>query len=280
MTELVRTRGELDRARRRLTRPIGLVPTMGALHAGHASLFDASRRAGDDVVVSLFVNRYQFGDPADLAAYPRPLESDLAIAEAHGVALVFAPSEEEMYPLGRPVVHVEAGPLGEVLEGVSRPGHFTAVATVVTKLLALVAPTRAYFGEKDYQQLTIVRRLVADLSIPVEIVGCPTVREPDGLAMSSRNGRLSPKGHAAALTLHRALAAAVAACDRPDAVAADAERAMVDEFACTPEVRLDYAVVVRASDLSRADRLDGPLRVLVAAEVDGVRLIDNVGVDR
>ena len=259
---------------------VQLVPTMGALHAGHEALVGAAA-AGGPVVVSVFVNPLQFDDPADLAAYPRQLEADLERAEAAGAALCFAPSVEAMYPAGRPQVHVEPGPLGAVLEGASRPGHFAGVATVVTKLLAAVRPARALFGEKDYQQLVLVRRLVADLSFPVEVVGVPTVREADGLALSSRNGRLSPSERAAAPALYGALVAGrdvLVAGGAPSV----AEAAMAARLAEEGQVETDYAVVRAAADLGEVpdQAVAGELRLLVAARVGSVRLLDNLGVAR
>jgi pantoate--beta-alanine ligase len=188
-------------------RTVGLVPTMGALHAGHASLIDHARRAGDVPVVTIFVNPLQFGANEDLAAYPRPLGEDTALAEAHGSSLVFAPTVSEMYPEGRPATTVTVTDLTTRWEGESRPGHFDGVATVVTKLLSQAGPCRAYFGEKDYQQLCVVRRLAVDLDLPAEIVGCPTVREPDGLALSSRNAYLSAEERRVAPNLFRSLQA-------------------------------------------------------------------------
>lgn len=260
--------------------PVGLVPTMGALHAGHAALLAAAVAEGTTPVVSVFVNPLQFDDPADLAAYPRRREDDLTLAERGGAGLCFAPSVEVMYPRGRPEATVDPGPLGRILEGASRPGHFVGVATVVTKLLAAVRPDRAYFGEKDYQQLVVVRRLVADLSFPVEVVGVPTVREPDGLALSSRNGRLSRLERAAAPALHEALLAgrrALLAGDAPSTAAS----AMADRLASEALVAPDYAVVRGADDLAEVDDTAVParLRLLVAARVGSVRLLDNLGVE-
>ena len=258
---------------------VGLVPTMGALHDGHRSLIDRAGVDCDLVAVTIFVNPLQFGEQADLDGYPRTLEADLAACEAAGVDVVFAPSVEEMYPSWpAPVAtSVRVAGVAEPWEGASRPGHFDGVATVVTKLFALAGPCRAYFGEKDFQQLAVVRRLVGDLSLPVTVVGCPTVRQPDGVALSSRNARLSPTERRAATVLHRALeagAAAVAAGERRPAAVADR---MAAEVATEPLARLDYAAAVDPDDLSVPAALDAgrPVRLLVAARVGDVRLIDN-----
>lgn len=261
--------------------PVGLVPTMGALHAGHVALIGAAVAEGMGPVVSVFVNPLQFDDPGDLAAYPRRRDDDLALAEAAGALACFAPSVEAMYPRGRPQVTVDPGPLGGVLEGASRPGHLGGVGTVVAKLLAAVRPDRAYFGEKDYQQLVLVRRLVSDLSFPVVVVGVPTVREPDGLALSSRNDRLSPAERAAAPALHEALQAGRAELlegGAPSAAASVMAARLAREGLVTP----DYAVVRAAGDLAEVDDAGGPgeLRLLVAAWVGSVRLLDNLGVRR
>lgn len=267
-------------------RRVGLVPTMGALHAGHRSLVERAAAECGTVAVTVFVNPLQFDDGADLAAYPRTLAGDVALAAAAGAGIVFAPPVAEMYP-GHPVppattVHV-AG-LTELLEGASRPGHFDGVATVVTKLLGMAGPCRAYFGEKDLQQLAVVRRLVADLSLPVEVVGCPTVREPDGLALSSRNARLSRDERRAATALYRALqAGAAAAVDAvglaggraPAGGVRAAMRAVLD---AEPLVTADYAELVDPGTMTPADTLDGERRLVVAASVGGVRLIDNLAV--
>ena len=257
-------------------RRIGLVPTMGALHAGHLSLVEAARREVDVVVVSTFVNPLQFDDPSDLAHYPRTFEQDAALAAEAGVDYLFAPAEEELHPA--PVlISVRVGELGDVLEGASRPGHFAGVATVVSKLLALTGRCRAYFGEKDYQQLVLVRRLVTELHFPVEVVGCPTVREPDGVALSSRNLLLSATERAAAPVLYRALLAGRELLEagerRPDRVGA----AMATVVSREPLASLDYAAAVDASDLRAPERLRGEVRLLVAAWLGTTRLIDNLG---
>jgi pantoate--beta-alanine ligase len=267
-------------AERAQGRRVGLVPTMGALHAGHAALIERAAAECDTVAVTIFVNPLQFGDPADLAAYRRDLPGDMALAAAAGARFVFAPDVEQMYPgfpkLPATIVHVSG--VSDRFEGASRPGHFDGVATVVTKLFALAGPCRAYFGEKDFQQLALVRTLVADLGLPVEVVGCPTVRQVDGLALSSRNSRLSPRGRQAALALRRALDAGLAALQAggrdPDQVGA----AMRQELCADSWVHPDYAEVVDARTLEAPPVLGGSLRLLVAAEVEGVRLIDNDGI--
>lgn len=257
---------------------VGLVPTMGALHDGHRSLLE---RAADEcgfVAASIFVNPLQFDSGSDLASYPRTLADDLSVAEEAGADLVFAPGVEEMYPgYPEPVpTRVHVASLGDRLEGASRPGHFDGVATVVTKLLALAGPCRAYFGEKDYQQLALVRRLVEDLSLPADIVGCPTVREPGGLALSSRNVRLSEAERSAALALHQSLQAGRAASACPGADPASVRNAMWEVLGSRPLVEPDYAEVVDAHSLEPAGSLSGELRLLVAAKVGPVRLIDNL----
>jgi pantoate--beta-alanine ligase len=238
---------------------IGLVPTMGAYHAGHVALFEAARVESDVVVASLFVNPTQFSDPADLSAYPRDEERDAAIAAEAGVDLIFAPSVEEMYPAGFQT-WVEVEELTRPLEGEFRPGHFRGVATVCLKLFAIVAPDTAYFGQKDAQQVAIVKQLVRDLSLPLEIRVVPTVRDGDGLALSSRNARLSPEERERALAIPRALQAGLAA-HRAGADPVAAARAELDGL--TP----DYVAV--------AD-LDGRPTLAIAARVGSARLIDNV----
>lgn len=267
---------ELEDLRSRRGRPLGLVPTMGALHAGHTSLIARAAAECPSVVVTIFVNPLQFDDPGDLDAYPRDLASDLEVAAAAGAHLVFTPQPEEMWPPDAATTVSVAG-LSERFEGASRPGHFDGVATVVTKLLALVGPDRAYFGEKDYQQLQVVRRLAADLGFAAEmdVVGCETVREPDGLALSSRNARLGPADRPAARALSQALRAGAdqvgAGVSSADAVRA----AMQRELSGQPGLELDYAEVVDPVTLDPLECVDGDVRLLVAARVGGVRLIDN-----
>jgi pantoate--beta-alanine ligase len=246
-------RKELDAARA-AGRTVGLVPTMGALHEGHASLIRRSGAECDLTAVTVFVNPLQFGPSEDFASYPRDLSADVDVAAAAGAGLLFAPPVDDMYPDGAPAITVRVD--GEdVLEGASRPGHFDGVATVVAKLFNLAGPCRAYFGEKDWQQLRVVSRLVADLSFPVDVVACPIVRDADGLALSSRNARLSGEERRAATVLYRAL--------RAGAASDDPSRAMAEVVATEPLATLDYAEIV-------GDRL------LIAARVGHVRLIDNM----
>jgi len=253
-----------------------LVPTMGALHEGHRRLVREARTLAGDrgaVVVSIFVNPLQFGPEEDLDRYPRTFEADLAACAEEGADLVFAPGVPEVYPGGDPQVTVEPGPLGSVLEGAVRPTHFRGVLTVVAKLLGLVRPDVAVFGEKDYQQLVLVRRMVSDLSLPVEPVGVPTVREPDGLALSSRNRYLSADERRAALTLSRALQSGAAAGPQgAAAVLACAEEVLAAE----PGVAPDYLVLTDA-ELGPAPE-SGAARLLVAARVGSTRLLDNLPV--
>jgi len=260
-------------------RSVGLVPTMGALHAGHQSLMLRAREECESVAVSIFVNPLQFGDPEDMAKYPRTLEADLAVCAAAGVDLVFVPPVGEMYPRWpeRVATSVSVSGVSEGWEGASRPGHFDGVATVVAKLFSIAGPCRAYFGEKDYQQLAVVRRLVADLSLPVDVVGCATVREPDGLALSSRNVRLSPAERRSAVTLSRALAAGQLALEEGVVDAAVVSELMQRLVEGEPSVQLDYAAVVDAHDLVTCGMVTDPtsVRLLIAAQVGPVRLIDN-----
>jgi pantoate--beta-alanine ligase len=252
---------------------VGMVPTMGALHAGHLALLDAARTGCDVVVASIFVNPMQFSQPGDLERYPRPLEQDLALCEQHGVDLVWVPTVEEIYPGGPAQVWVTAGELAAQLEGPNRPGHFDGVLTVVTKLFAAVRPDRAFFGEKDYQQLILIRRMVQDLGQGVEVVSAPTVREPDGLALSSRNLLLSPSERARARYLSAALLAGRAAAGSAAAVLAAAREVLTG----ADGVDVDY-LELRDPELGPAPAA-GPARLLIAARVGSVRLIDNVAVE-
>jgi pantoate--beta-alanine ligase len=276
MTELVHTRKELAAARDGLTGRVGVVMTMGALHSGHETLLRAAREQAAHVIVTIFVNPLQFGPNEDFDRYPRTLDADLEICRRAGADVVFAPAAADMYPDGQPRVRVNPGPLGEDLEGLSRPGFFHGVLTVVLKLLQLTRPDLAFFGEKDYQQLTLVRRMVRDLDVPVEIVGVPTVREPDGLALSSRNRYLSAEERRAALSLSAALRAGAEAADRgadAGAVLAAAHRGFDSG---TPGARLDYLVLTDA-DLEPGP-VAGPARLLIAARVGTTRLIDNAAI--
>ena len=264
-------------AERAAGRTVGLVPTMGALHEGHRSLMRRAAGECDVVAATLFVNPLQFGPSEDLDTYPRDPEGDRAAAEVEGVAYLFAPSQHEMFPTP-PVTEVTVAGLSDVLEGAVRPGHFRGVATIVTKLLSLAGPCRAYFGEKDYQQLAIIRRLTADLSLPAEIVGCPTVRARDGLALSSRNAYLTPQLRSVAPTLYQALLAGRAAAEAPGADAATVREAVVATVARQPALQLEYADVVDAVDLSPLTTIDRDARLLIAARIGPTRLIDNLAV--
>jgi pantoate--beta-alanine ligase len=277
--ELVESFARLDEllaGHRRRGSSVGFVPTLGGLHQGHAALIGAARRSSDVVVVSVFLNPTQFEDPADLARYPHELVADLALAAAAGADVVFAPSAEAMYPQGSPEVTVDPGALGAVLEGAARPGHFRGVATVVAKLFALVRPSAAYFGEKDYQQLVLVRQLVRDLCLPLAIVACPTVRDPDGLAVSSRNALLDADERRAATVLYRALRAGADAVRSGVADAGGIESVMRAVVASEPAVSLDYALPVADGRLERSEVVTGDVVLLIAARVGAVRLIDNL----
>ena len=255
--------------------PVGVVPTMGALHDGHRALLRTARRRERSVLATLFVNRTQFNQPGDYAAYPRDEAADLSAFEACGVDLVFAPSVEEMYPEGFGT-RIDPGPIGADLEGARRPGHFAGVATVVAKIFNLTKPARACFGQKDWQQTRVIARMVKDLNLPVELVIVPTVRDADGLALSSRNVRLTPDQRQAATALWRGLSLAVDAWDddeRSPAALAQLLRAVVE---AEPLATLGYAEVRHALTLDPVAAADPPLVIAVAAEIGGVGLIDNV----
>ncbi len=255
----------------------GLVPTMGALHDGHLALIRRAVAENSATVVSDFVNPTQFHDPGDLARYPRDLTRDAALAASTGVDIVFAPSHETIYPAGFDTT-VEVGDLSRRWEGERRPGHFRGVATVVAILLGLVRPGRAYFGEKDYQQLQIIRQMHRDLALPGEIIGCPTVRDADGLALSSRNARLSRADRSLALAIPASMAAvanAVASGERDVARLEEVGRGVL----ASPGVAIDYLAIVDGATLDPLTILTPGARLLVAAEVGGVRLIDNVALE-
>ena len=261
---------------RRENKRVALVPTMGALHDGHLSLVAAACQRADYVVASVFVNPTQFGPGEDFDAYPRDVERDLGLLAAEGANAVFTPSVSEMYAADAQV-RVEPGPLGTLWEGAVRPTHFAGVCTVVTKLFAIVQPDLAFFGEKDYQQLQVIKRMVRDLDFPIRVVGCPIVRESDGLAMSSRNVYLSPEERRAATVLYRSLRTAETLAlggERDARVLADAMRETV---ASEPLASLDYADVVDAVTLEPAAALgDAPARAILAARLGRTRLIDNL----
>ena len=269
----IRTISELRAELAGAPRPVGLVPTMGFFHDGHLSLMRAARASNETVVVSLFVNPSQFGPSEDLDAYPRDESGDLELAEAQGVDIVFAPSVEEIYPPDF-ATSVEVGGLTEPLDGAARPGHFKGVTTVVTKLLNIVGPDAAYFGQKDAQQALVINKLVRDLNMPVRIEVCPTIREPDGLAMSSRNAYLSEEERVRATGLSRALRAAEATVAQGTLDAAAviaAARQELDEAGIEPE----YLELRSAIDLTPAERVNGSTLLAVAARVGRARLIDN-----
>jgi pantoate--beta-alanine ligase len=272
--QVVRTRAELRAALAAAPRPVGLVPTMGWLHAGHLSLVERARAESATVVVSIFVNPRQFGREADFTKYPRNEARDLAMCEAAGVDLVFAPAVDEVYPPGFDTV-VSVGAVAEPLEGAARPGHFDGVVTVVAILFALVGAERAYFGLKDYQQVRVIRRMALDLALPTEVVALETVREADGLAMSSRNARLSPAGRTAAPVLRRALLAG-SAMVRAGERRADAVRAAIhDVLAAEPMADVDYVSVADPERLAELDAIADGALLSLAVTIDGVRLIDN-----
>jgi pantoate--beta-alanine ligase len=254
---------------------IGLVPTMGALHAGHERLIESARTECDTVAVSIFVNPLQFAPNEDYSRYPRTLPEDLKICERNGVDVVFAPTVDEMYPSPQ-ITFVEVGRLAEHLCGKFRPGHFRGVATVVLKLLNIVQPHRAYFGEKDLQQLTIIRRMVSDFNLPVTIVGVPIVREADGLALSSRNKYLNPDERNAAPTLYGALQDAAARIRAGEKDVAKIQSAAVALLAASPLIRVEYFEVVDPSELQPIAVINGPVRIAAAVWIGSTRLIDNV----
>lgn len=256
---------------------VALVPTMGALHDGHLSLVQAARARAEYVVVSVFVNPTQFGPGEDFEAYPRDVEHDLAVLKAEGADVVFTPSVKTMYA-DDAVVTVQPGPLGSVWEGAVRPTHFAGVCTVVTKLFSVVMPDLAFFGDKDYQQLQIVKRLARDLDLPVKVVGCPIVRECDGLAMSSRNAYLNPEERTAATVLYRALRTAETLALAGEGDARSLALVMQETIAAEPLATLDYADVVDPVTLEAVASLESPARAIVAARIGSTRLIDNMAI--
>jgi pantoate--beta-alanine ligase len=260
---------------RRQGKTVGLVPTMGALHEGHAALIRAARAVNEFVVVSVFVNPTQFGPHEDLDRYPRPFDDDVRLCASLGVDLIFHPSVEGMYPPGFRT-HVEVTGLSDVLEGASRPGHFRGVATVVLKLFNQVRPDRAYFGQKDAQQVRVIGQMVRDLDVPVEVVVCPTVREPDGLALSSRNRYLDPDQRAAAVVLSEALNESAALASQGERDPSVLVGRMTDRIRATPGAVLDYAVCVDADTLTPAVSLDRPVLLALAVRFGSTRLIDNL----
>jgi len=265
---------DVSRALRHIGRRVMLVPTMGALHDGHLALVRAAKRVpGSVVVVSIFVNPLQFGAGEDLDAYPRTLDSDLAMLRGEGVEIVFTPTAADMYPNGLRTT-VQPGPLAAELEGGSRPTHFGGVLTVVLKLLQIVRPDRAFFGEKDYQQLVMIRQMVADLNVDAQVVGVPTVREADGLAMSSRNSYLDPTQREVAVTLSASLTAGARAAHNGAEAALAAARAVLDAI---PSLTVDY-LELRDPELGPAP-VNGTARLLVAARLGSTRLLDNISLE-
>jgi pantoate--beta-alanine ligase len=273
------TIADLSRWRANAGVPMGFVPTMGFLHAGHLSLIRRARAENASVVVSIFVNPTQFGPGEDFQRYPRDLNRDLGLIESAQVDAVFTPTVDEMYPPGSSTV-VEVESLSGILEGASRPGHFRGVATVVCTLFHLVQPHRAYFGEKDYQQLQVIQRMVRDLQMPVEVIGCPTVREPDGLAMSSRNVYLSPPERAAAATLSGALSDAKRLFQEGVRDALTLQNSVQSLLAAEPLIRIDYVAVVQPHTLQPLTTLgpDGAV-ICLAVWLGKTRLIDNLRLD-
>lgn len=279
---MITTRAELAEARSRLPAPVVLVPTMGALHAGHRALLRRARdlaAADGSVIVSVFVNPLQFGPGEDFDRYPRSLDSDVAVCAQEAADLVFAPDRAQMYPT-EPMVTVDPGPVGQLLEGASRPGFFNGVLTVVLKLFGLVNPGVAVFGRKDAQQLALVTQMSADLELGVRIDAVPIVRDPDGLAVSSRNAYLSPAQRSAALALSQALSAgAAAAAQGPAAVRAAAGAILAGAASAVPPLIIDYLALVHPATFTEvSDDHDGPALLLVAAKVGSTRLIDNAQV--
>jgi len=271
---VVRTRAELRAALGAAPRPVGLVPTMGWLHAGHRALIERARAENATTVVSIFVNPKQFGDPADLERYPRNEARDVEISAEAGADLVWAPSVEDVYPPGFDTT-VHAGAIAEPLEGAARPGHFDGVATVVSILFNVVGAERAYFGQKDAQQLLVIRHMARDLAISTEVIAHPTVREPDGLALSSRNVHLAPEERAAAPVVRRALLAARRAWDAGERSGDALRQSMLDVLATEPLASPEYVSVADTGTLTELDRLDGPALLSMAVRFGSTRLIDN-----
>jgi pantoate--beta-alanine ligase len=276
MTEIARTRDELASVRDALDGSVAVVMTMGALHEGHAQLMRFAREHADRLLVTVFVNPLQFGAGEDFDHYPRTWEADLEVCCREGVDAVFAPPLREMYPNGQPAVRMDAGPLGARLDGLHRPGHFDGMLTVVLKLMHLTRPDVAVYGEKDAQQLALIRRMVADLDLPVRVLGAPTVREPDGLALSSRNRYLSPEQRVIAVKLSRALSAGVGAAPAGPRAVLDAARECLEN---EPGIALDYVALVDDATWDDADETTTIGRLLVAGRVGTTRLIDNMYVD-
>jgi pantoate--beta-alanine ligase len=271
---VLRTRGELRDALAAVERPLGLVPTMGWLHEGHRSLMSRARADNATAIATIFVNPRQFNEAADYQRYPRNEARDLAICEEEGLDLVFAPSVDEVYPPGFDTT-VSVGAIARPLEGAARPGHFDGVATVVAILFNLVGADRAYFGQKDAQQVMVIRQMARDLAIPTEVIACPTVREPDGLALSSRNVHLSPAQRAAAPVLRRALLAGRARWEAGERSADVLRGVMSDVLAAEPLATPSYVSVADGAVLAELARIDGPVLLSLAVRFGETRLIDN-----
>ena len=272
--QVVRTRPELRAALAKLPRPVGLVPTMGWLHDGHRSLIERSRADNATTVATIFVNPRQFNDSADFEKYPRNEARDVQLLEDEGVDLVFAPDVAEVYPPGFDT-RVSVGEIARPLEGAARPGHFDGVATVVAILFDLVAADRAYFGQKDAQQVMVIRQMARDLALPTEVVTCPTVREADGLALSSRNARLTPDQRAAATVIWRALSAARDAWNGGERSAEALRQRMSSELATEQTAVVEYVSCADSLTLHELDTIDGPALLSLAVRFGEVRLIDN-----
>ena len=272
--QVVRTRPELRAALAKLPRPVGLVPTMGWLHDGHRSLIERSRADNATTVATIFVNPRQFNDSADFEKYPRNEARDVQLLEDEGVDLVFAPDVAEVYPPGFDT-KVSVGEIARPLEGAARPGHFDGVATVVAILFDLVAADRAYFGQKDAQQVMVIRQMARDLALPTEVVTCPTVREADGLALSSRNARLTPDQRAAATVIWRALSAARDAWNGGERSAEALRQRMSSELATEQTAVVEYVSCADGLTLHELDTIDGPALLSLAVRFGEVRLIDN-----
>jgi pantoate--beta-alanine ligase len=273
--KILKTVNEIKQLRPGLPQPLGFVPTMGYLHEGHLALVRRARAENSSVVVSIFVNPTQFGPGEDFEKYPRDPKRDLALLEKEGVDVVFMPSAGEIYPPNFSS-WVEAGKIAERLEGVSRPGHFRGVATVVAKLFNIVQPDRAYFGQKDAQQLIVIRRMVADLNMSLEVVAVPTVREPDGLAMSSRNTYLNPEERKQALVLYQALTLAQELFSGGEKDAQAIRRQMTELIQKQPLAEIDYISIADAETLEELDEVKPPALVSLAVKIGKTRLIDNV----
>lgn len=266
---------DMKRLRQQLTEPVGFVPTMGYLHVGHLALVRQAREENPSVVVSIFVNPTQFGPQEDFNRYPRDPQRDLALLEKEGTDIVFMPSQAEMYPAQFSSC-AEIGKVTERLEGASRPGHFRGVATICAKLFNIIQPTKAYFGQKDAQQLVVIKKMVADLNMNLEIITVPTVREPDGLAMSSRNTYLNPEQRRAAVVLYQALSLAQKLWSQGETDAQTIRQQMTDLIQKQPLANIDYISVANAETLDELDRVNTPALVSLAVRIGKTRLIDNI----